>query len=366
MIISNKIIEKSPFKEAKRNQDFSKLKYMYPTVRQGLYQYFKFFKNLSVLLPDYVPEGVYDPFRALGFNIHFYHIYQDFTINKEEIVSLITLNKIDVFVYIHYFGLYHKKNMEIIKKIINPNILFIEDFAHTVYSKEVPIIGDIALYSYTKMFGVYEGSLLWFRNKNYFINNNYEHITHCAKKLSRRLKISFYLEYFLGNISFTPQVDKIVCYLSRKVNKVMGKREDNLYYNFLMDNYTKIACRISDTTIQLLNRVNFNGVIGKRKSNAEIYLAYLDKRFLFPIPRSYYILQALYAFPIYVESVQKFNSYLSENGIRSLNHTALWWFTSDSKKEPFFDHHSLLPTNHYLSPEKIKKIISVVNNFLNV
>jgi hypothetical protein len=145
--------------------------YLFPALRQGLLQYFKKTKYKKVLLPEYVPEGIYDPFKRLGFEIQFYSLDKNTNLNQEELVAGISEFQPDVFVYIHHFGIYNHLNIEFIKKnIVGMNILFLEDFAHSLPSSKSVFMGDICTFSFTKMLGTSQGSLVWIRKLSFFIS----------------------------------------------------------------------------------------------------------------------------------------------------------------------------------------------------
>ena len=72
MISNARVFEKKRFLSTFRPERFSCCDYFYPFARQGLYFYLKDKKYKTVLLPSYVAEGVFDPFKRLGYTIEFY------------------------------------------------------------------------------------------------------------------------------------------------------------------------------------------------------------------------------------------------------------------------------------------------------
>ena len=354
MISFYKVIEKRPFLESEPIRDLSGLQYLYASLRQGLFQYFKWQRIDSVLIPDYVPEGVYAPFKALGLNIYFYHIHQDFSVNPDEVHELLTSKNIQVFVYIHYYGLYHEKNVAMLRDVIAPDILVIEDFAHTIYNNDVSVFGDIAIYSFTKMCGVPEGSLMWFKNRSYLIPKSYNSAGYVSKRLSKKLKQTLFLEHIMARYGSYK--------LCRRANPLLINFVD--YYDYLMRHYVSISNRASYESIIILNRLNFEKISKKKMKLAKIYLEGLQESFLLSVPKSCYTAQALYAFPIQVSYPDRLSKHLIQNDILSFSLTGRhWWFTEESKKEPFFDQHCLLPLNHYLYEKDIQKVVGVVNAF---
>ena len=100
MISNARVFESKKFLREPKLNNFPDCDYFYPFSRQGLYVYLKGKTYKTVLLPSYVAEGVFDPFKELGYKITFYDVNENGYLS-----SSIFENSVDVFVYIHYFGL---------------------------------------------------------------------------------------------------------------------------------------------------------------------------------------------------------------------------------------------------------------------
>lgn len=343
MISNARVFERKRFLSTFRPERFSCCDYFYPFARQGLYFYLKDKKYKTVLLPSYVAEGVFDPFKRLGYTIEFYD-----TDENGNIQSGAFAKQVDVFVYIHYFGLYNERNMSLILQNRKKFDLFIEDFSHVVYSEELNQVGDIALFSFTKIFGVTEGSCLRFASPR-----NEEAIYFERHAEAQRLRQSLYwgkmLESYCGNF-------KLRGWLTRALRWV-GVKD---YYSLLMKSYVDNHPRMSAAAFYTLSRLDMERVRKIRKQYSAIYLTGLHPDLLFKVPKVYYERQALFAFPIKVNKRDLFIKQLKEEGVLALTLTNRWWFNEQGDKSMYYSH-LLLPINHYLSEREIRTVIDKVN-----
>lgn len=120
----------------------------------------KLFKKETkrVLLPAYTCTEVIDPFIEHGYEIVFYDI-DNFRINIKEIDKILHNYKIDIFYFIHYFGIFHDGIQDVINlvKSKSENILIMEDRAHYLNEKKLLKNVDAIVYSFRKLLPIPEG-----------------------------------------------------------------------------------------------------------------------------------------------------------------------------------------------------------------
>ncbi|MEG1910089.1 MAG: hypothetical protein RR190_03870 [Bacteroidales bacterium] len=344
IITNNRKFEPGTMFHESTSNSFVNCAFFYPSLRQGLFQLFQQLKLKSILLPSFCPEGLINPFIQLGYDIQYYDV--DVNGNIKNNFDKITT---DVFIYIHYFGLYNEYNIQKIKKYISSDTIFIEDFAHTVFSYKLKLTGDYCTFSFTKMIGVSEGSCILFNNTP-ILPTPYQR----QRGIDNRLKLSLYLhlmqQSYLSNKYISLFFDMFLF--------LVGLYDS---YKILMSSYTSNYPPIGKYSNRILHTINLEGIVNKRIQFAIIYYENLNPKLLLSLPKEYYIQQALFAFPILVKHRDDFSLKLKEKGVGPLYLTSHWWFGAQVPNA-LCEKHLLLPINHNLSEQDIYKVVAVVNS----
>lgn len=354
MISNNRILERR-YLSAEPVRDVGRTRYLYSTARQAIYQYFRKRPPGKILVPAYLPEGIYDPFRALGWKPVFYDVDEDTNLSAPELSALLEAHRPDVLVYIHYFGLRNPRNIDVLRSLNLSQTILLEDFAHTLPTPELPILGDLALFSFPKLVGVAEGGLLWFNNRNLLDRHAYGKRGllgwTLGVKLQGRLQIHTHCDRLgLGETLCERLVAR--CFMN-----------SSHYYAFLMKHYLAIDSSISPQTIRTLNRVDFVKIAERRRDIAEMYLAGLPAGYLMKLPRASYLAQPLFAFPVLVEDRAALDQHLRRHGICGLALSSRWWFGPPHADRTLRDKHFLLPLNHHLTDASVRRIIGAVRAY---
>jgi len=346
MITNNRVFEKKKFLDTLNSNDrFKQCDYFCMFSRQGLYAYLKDLDYKSVLLPSYVAEGVIDPFKKLGYKILFYDVDANGYVIPKSLEQ-----RVDVFVYIHYYGLYNEKNLKIIEQYRSNFSLFIEDYAHVVFDKNIELNGDICLFSFTKIFGVIDGSCILFNKTNpksaIYLKN---------KSVTRKLRTSLYLEkIFLSYCGFLKN-SKNIYVVARRIFSMNW-----FWYPLLMSSYDYNYPQMSSRSFQTLLHLKMDSIIQTRKKYARLYLSHLHPALLFDVPKQYYEKHGLFAFPIKLLQRDDFLKVLTKKGVGAFTLTGKWWFNEQGNKD-LYSLHILLPINHYLKEHEIMTVIEQVN-----
>jgi hypothetical protein len=345
MIITNNRTEESNHLLKESNGCTSTCSNFYPFLRQGLFLFLKNSKFKSVALPYYAPEGLYDPFLSNGYKIYFYDIDENGFIDNK-----IFLQTVDIFVYIHYFGIYNFENIKNILKNKKSYKIFIEDFAHTVYSNSLTLSGDLCTFSFTKVIGVNEGSCIFF-NKIDKITTYYTENTIESFFIKIDLIVELYSNSYLNN-KFS-----ILAKISRKLKYILGIS----YYILLMKSYRITQPELGNYSKKIIHKIDFNKISKIRIKYAKLYFDNIDEELLFKIPREFYCHQALFAFPIKIEKRDEIMRLLDLNDIKAFYLSNNWSF-GNMKNKDFCNKHLLLPINHNLHEHDIMKVIKCINN----
>ncbi len=355
MISGDRVCERAPFLAGAPIRSVGRLRYLYATFRQGLLDYITQRSPGTVLMPDYVPQGVHDPYLRAGWRIVFYPTDITMALDGPALSRLIAAEKPDHIVYIHYFGIYIEENIRILRGIVPAEVLLLEDFAHTLPQDDVPVTGRLAAYSFTKMLGVPEGALLWFRDKADLVPCRTTEDDQRAQTLRGCLTRRCALESFFATVTVPRRAESAIRRLLR------GPTE---YYDFLQEHYPAIRAPIGRRSREILERVDLARIAARRREIARLYVEGLDQRLRLPQPDEALTRQALYAFPVQVEDRGAFHRHLRARGVRGTALVDHWWFKEERPVHALRDRHYLLPVNHYLGDGKIRRVISAANAYV--
>lgn len=353
MISNDRIRERDPFLSDSKLRNTTSWDYLFPTTRQALYAFLGAAPQRSVLLPEYVPEGVYDPFRRKSTTIHFYPVDCGFSLDKERIKQIVSAESPDAFVYIHYFGVYNESDIKMVRALLPSSTILIEDFAHTLPGVVKPI-GDITLFSFPKMIGVEEGGMLRFERETIAVDPPpYVAIGNGLEELRKRLRWKLSIDSFCVHIT-SSRIEALIRKLLRsKMN----------YYPYISEHYTSIFGPLASKSIDILDRIDFDRITARRRHIARLYLESIDSRMLIDLPESCYTSQALYSFPIRTSNQKKLHNFLLAKGVRGSVLRDHWWFKDTICSNTLLNEHYLLPINHYLSDKQISHVVKVVNAY---
>lgn len=114
------------------------------------------------LLPGFTCETVIKPFIAAGFEVSFYDINKDLTVNVNEFVNKINENKPSIILVHSYFGFDTLKNIRhILKKIGESEIVLIEDITQDMYSNFPKEEANYLVGSLRKWMAIPDGGFLF-------------------------------------------------------------------------------------------------------------------------------------------------------------------------------------------------------------
>ena len=352
MISNDRAGERPPYLAPAPLRDASRWQYLYATFRQALLDYLTQRTPGTVLMPEYVPQGVHDPYLRAGWRIVFYPVDLTLALDAAQVSALVAAHRPEHFVLIHTFGVYLEENVRRARQMLPAGTALLEDFAHTLPQEDLPVAGDLAAYSFTKMLGVPEGALLWIRNRDGFPPCRYSADDSRSLELRARLSRRAALESLFARRRLPRVAESALRRLLR------GRTE---YYDFLQTNYPSIRARIGRRSRDLLERVDFARVAARRREIAGLYVGGLDRRLLLPVPAEALTRQALYAFPVQVDDRAAFHLRLRARGVRGTMLVDHWWFKEGPSRNELIERHYLLPINHYLRDDTIRRVIDAVN-----
>lgn len=122
----------------------------------------KVWTKKRVLLPDYLCESMLMPFEDYHFEVHFYPIRRDFSIDTEKLNEIVRNVEPDLLYVMSYFGFDTLQNAkDLINNYQKQDIRILEDVTHSYYGEFDSFTPDYKIGSFRKWCGLEEGGFLW-------------------------------------------------------------------------------------------------------------------------------------------------------------------------------------------------------------
>ena len=342
MLIHKPIIEDS---SQIKNNLFSKKFIATVVARQALFIYLKNLDIQNFLVPRFLPEGVYAPLKLANKTIHYYDYSRNFEINFDNF----DFNKKNFAIhYIHPFGLYIKKNVDLLRKLKANGSTVIDDRALTLPIKNYVEFANATLYSLYKSAGIPYGGILF--TDNNFIDLNSTDNFELKNKMKQNLN-------FYGN----PNLKNTSSFKFRILNKIYG---NSLDYSGLVSDLDLNKPEILDLDyINKLNYVDFDAISKKRIEIAMQYFEKLPKNLLWIKDIDACNTQSLIGFPIICNNPFDLYKKLMKKNIHSFILNKGWWFDNEPTNH-LYKNHLLLPINYHFSEKDIDYIVYAVKKML--
>lgn len=169
------------------------------------------FRPCKIYLPALVCDTVISPFLMWGYEVVFYGLNSDYSIQLEDL-KINQEEEYVLFFYMDYFGNPSISDINL-EKIRNThtNVIFIEDRTHSlIWNKKTGFIPDYTIVSLRKWIDIPDGGLLWGKTTiPYEIDNTfseerlkaqcmrYEYLKNGDEKIKKSFREKFYKLYLL-------------------------------------------------------------------------------------------------------------------------------------------------------------------------
>ncbi|THD77682.1 MAG: hypothetical protein E7812_13045 [Phenylobacterium sp.] len=314
--------------------------------------------KMTVLLPDYVPEGVIRPFRTAAWEVLLYPIDENLDPLWQRLEALLKARKPAIAVLIHYFGL--AKDAGRFRALCNASgALMIEDLAHVLPGEgcEAGREGDYVLYSPTKTIGSPDGGILVRRHGAGMAfpkrKGSRAHTTYvvqqllllCVATLGRRFTAGRWL---------------------RLLRRLSG-RFLNSYET--LSSYSHEPHQMSDIGRFLLRHADWDGWARRRLDHASAYDRGLDGKIFKRVPGSFFPNGGPFGFPVMVDDRDDLQEHLAARGIRGLTLDGRWDFIPQEERQEHpgalavLRKHFLFPTDQHLADGQIQTVIAAANDW---
>lgn len=295
----------------------------------------------TILLPNYICESVINSYQNY-FDIQYYKVYKDLTIDIEDLESKIDESVTAVYV-MHYFG--QLQGIEVCKALQSLRekygFVIIEDTTHSIYTKK-STIGDYCICSLRKWFPIMDGGVLY--SKKDLSQIPLENIE--AKAPGRSLEAMILKKLFIEG-----ELECNACY--RKIFVEEEEKLDKQQQPYL----------ISEVSKSMLKCFSIEELIAKRKTNLNNIYKKLNKGGNeSPLQGNDFV--AL-AYPLYVEERDEFRKFLMEHRIYCAVHWPLAGteLENDADSKWISEHIISLPIDQRYDESHMLYMLEVIDEY---
>lgn len=322
-------------------------------------------KHPVVLLPAFVPEGLYAPFMQAHWRIGLYKV--DRTLNPvwDHLETLLRQYRPRIAVLIHYFGL-PKPIQQFIEICHSYNTLVVEDMAQAYLgeTENGPLgqTGDFILYSLPKVIGLPDGAPLVIRQPNVLSDIPKSH----ESNLHRR-----YVVQQMITLATTTIALRVPISAGRRGISLLSRILAGSPYQTLMQYYTAPA-PMSRISWFLLRHIDHQRVRLQRRKLAGVYINGLDRSKFKFFPDVERPLNVMMGFPISLTHRDVFIKYLARNLIAGVCFVNNWNFIPRGQEAIYSDaiwvlrSHFLFPLHQRLSVAQVQHVVQVANSWSGV
>ncbi|HMQ50331.1 MAG TPA: hypothetical protein PKA00_23100 [Saprospiraceae bacterium] len=306
----------------------------------------------SVLLPVWVPEGVYQPFHLAGWKITFYNITHTGSPDWSDVQVLLAQQHYQLAVIIHYFGLPHSTQPFL--ELLPANTLLLEDWSHSFPHPGWPIpqAGHWALFSPNKLIGTTDGAWL--------IGSEQLPVP-AARFLERGPYLFWRVVHLLASRCLQDRLPIASFWLW-----LQGGAYARSYRLLLQQTASPRA--MSGLGCWLIRHSRPQQEAHIRIQQAEYYRQYLSNPHIRPIQADAAIHHPMVGYSVWVEDRLAFSQYLASKGIFGIQLSEAWWFAPVddprfTSARALFDHHYLLPLHPAISRQGLAHVVACVNAY---
>lgn len=321
---------------------------LYSLCREALYDIAAKHSQCSkkVLLPAYTCQTVIDPFQQLGWNITFYPINKDLTIDTQALLTIANQRKPDIVLAHPYYGMdFNAVEKDALKSLKESGAIIIVDNTQCIFSEERLSFVDYYVGSYRKWFCCPDGAFLEDYSKgNTSWSANYDENAEFVHKQTDAMFLRG--EYFNNSNESIKQI-------SIRLNKDAVKGISGVIKPHAMAAFSKAMLAMEDIEFNKSQRMANYGMLfeGLKKSGrCALACEYLTR-----------VTNAPLYFPIYVEDRPETQKQLAQQHIYA---PVLWPVNTreiliNKTVEFMFDHLLAIPCDQRYDEKDMEKIIRV-------
>lgn len=303
----------------------------------------------TVLLPAFTCSTVIDPFRDSKFEILYYDINEDFTINTDSLNHLIANERVDLILVHSYWGFNTCGDAELIlQQFRDSGGVLVEDLTQSLFSENVRLEADYYVSSLQKFFAIPNGGFIMSKNQlNIKKENDKSDIDEIASK------------------TFMLKKD----YMAYKNDAKAEFKEGYKKINTIMEDNSSIY-GISQMSERILNKLDIGYIKEQRIKNYNYLHDYVNKnckKLHVAMPKAGQGIAPLY-FPVFAKNRSDFQTYMSERDV----YCPIIWPKSEMIKGSFpnadkmYNNLICIPIDQRYTEEDMKHIGEVLSGYENV
>lgn len=299
-----------------------------------------------ILFPAYCCWSMSAPFEKSGWNIIYYKLNEDLTVDEEYLKQLLLTEKPDAILSMNFYGSACTDVAVSIAKDLCPHILTIEDFSHCTFSIKQIFNHNVDFYvsSIRKSIGVCDGAIVISKQAT-----NRQYIDSAVVDFADR---RFEAQMDKGRYTFTKDTDsknsflRELCECERLINEFNAVRP------------------ISDRAMKMLSLVNGEEIVFARRENMKHLMRLLEDKvkMVIGLDRSWHY--APFSLPILVENRDNVQMLLAQNGV----YAPVLWPICNAAREIcpnsayVADHMLSIPIDQRYDWDDIEKIAEIVSH----
>lgn len=268
-------------------------------------------KEATILLPAYCCRSMSTPFEKSGWNIVYYRLNEDLTIDESYLEQLLKNCKPDAILTMNFYGSASTRSAIANVKAFDESITVIEDFSHCTFSIKQIFDDQVDYYisSIRKSVGVCDGAVI----------------------LSKTQMNSAYIQEELNEFSYRRDVAQ-----KMKAQYSFSKDQDRKkfflgeirYCEGILDEFSVVR-PMSDKALKMLDQINGEETAYARRENMKHLWTLLNGKVKM-VPRLERSFDgAPFSLPILVEKRDDFQHILAQNGIYA---SVLWPICNEARK----------------------------------
>jgi dTDP-4-amino-4,6-dideoxygalactose transaminase len=318
-----------------------------------------------VLLPAFVPEGLYAPFAQAHWRIALYKVDRALNPVWDHLETLLWQHRPQMAILIHYFGL-PKPIKQFVEICHSYNTLVVEDMAQAYLgeTENGPLgqTGDFILYSLPKMIGVPEGAPLAIRQPSTVSDIPKPHESNLHR---------LYVVQQMITLATTTIALRVPTRAGRAGLSLLPRILAGSAYHTLMQYYTTPA-PMSKASWFLLRHIDHQRLQRQRRRLARVYINGLDRSKFEFFPDAERLLNVMMGFPVLLTHRDAFVRYLARNSIAGVYFVDRWNFIPMGQEAIYSDaieilrSHFLFPLHQRLSVAQVQQVVEVANSWSGV
>lgn len=308
------------------------------------------------LLPAYMCDTVFFPFKQNGWEIFFYHIGKNLRADKEELCQLINEIKPSLFFLHTYYGVDTWKELRgVLHEYQRTGLILMEDMTQSYYLQEVDTQVDYIVGSLRKWYSVPDGGFVTSNELLYgdLLTEDSYFVTERIKMLTSKWDYLYKKEQNQSNVEELQSQKAEYLALNRKMEEYLDKNEK--------------VMALSGISSSMLSDIDEKNDFTRRNTNYKIlHQGFQNRKYVKNVLDTFEENAAPLYLPVYAEHRETLQKFFCENDI----YVPVLWPVGvenadilNEEEKYIFSHLLAIPMDHRYGEAEMKKIIAVLDAY---